>query len=337
MRLFRLAALFCLVAAAASGQDFYRSNALGMQGERLEGEDYSLGDYVLRVTRAESEVRILLNRGQEVRRSVITRLPERRLEERQIEEGLERYLLTGPEGLLEEAYRRDGLVLRRWEFLYGHEGRLRERFFFSNQERLWRDRLYYEPDGGLLSIVRYHADGTVESDGSSSERADWYQRRTRETVRSEVTRYGSGGYRRFLWDEGELVRQEQYEELPEGARIRVAQEGNSILRRLDEQGRILYEEEWAGDSLIIKHEYFYSGELLVEKIEQTGDQRRLFRYRYDEAGTLQAEQRYRNGVPARDIRYGGDDRREEIIYRRGEPFLRVVFENDEEILSERLP
>lgn len=260
----------------------------------------------------------------------------------------------------------------RWVMRVVESGRTTERELYRDGE-LYRRRTEtvgpeglpqevrtVDVEGSLLESKRYRYDGqkrlrTVEVEGGeeesrflsaplsggAGESEEVLQEGGREENVRNVYRYDETGrlVRRSRYIDGELheeVRQEYG-----GGELRLRTEAyprdrRRVVTRYSDEGLPVEEELYEAERLTrrIERSYDEEGRLLMELIEAR--ESREFRYAYDEAGEIQREEEYLNGTILTRTRYEENDRRVEIQFRQGEPFLRSYFDDDRRVREEVL-
>lgn len=279
-----------------SNQEFLPIEAIG----EAEREEYR---YVMQVTESgRTTERDLFRDGELYRRRIET---------------------TGPDGLPQEVRTLDaeGSLLESKRYRYDRQRRLRgvevtggeetSRFLSGNpagavgeNEEVLQES---SPEGSVRSLFRYDEAGRLVR------RLTYVDGETVEEVQNE---YSSGALR---------LRTERY-----------PRERRRVIVRYDEAGLPVEEERYEAGRLTrrIARSYNEEGLLLRELIE--GRERREFRYEYDEEGEVLQEDEYLNGTLLKRVRHEEKDRRVEIQFRQGEPFLRTYYEGDSRLREEVL-
>lgn len=166
-----------------------------------------------------------------------------------------------------------------------------------------------------------------------------------ETTQSErvraVFRYDEAGrlISRRRYRDGELI-EDVSQEFSDGAiRLRTEEyprERRRVVISYSDEGLPVEEEHYEAGRLVsrVQKSYDDEGRVVRELVEER--ETREFLYSYDEEGELLQEEELLNGTLYRRTRYEPGDRRVEIRFRQGEPFLRTYYEGDLRLREEVL-
>lgn len=326
------------VAIPTHSAELYRSNAVGIQGELISPDDPEQPEYLLEVSSIDgTEIRRLLNAGQEVRRVEVIRDGTTTTEEVFRDDLLEsRTVLRDDGALLSETHYSGGTLTERWEYHY--EGSLLTgRDVYGPTDLLVYRELYsYWRDGTLRSMVKE----------DESETRTEYRYRDGRLEEEWVSRPGEA--ERFEFDvAGRLVIRELYagDELTEqevrlywgtdgGSLLKlvVMSAGEKIVRRgFDERGRMISERVEESGNLVSELTRTFDEEFLVLEVETDNEGRRRWEYEYSEEGDQEQVAYLEDGklVEVSHLLLGPAeapaDRMVEL-FNRGEPVLRIYYE-----------
>lgn len=297
------AALLSPLSLPAQEGELYRSNEEFLPIEAIGEAERGEYRYVMRVIESGRTIeRELFRDGELYRRRVET---------------------SGPEGLPQEVRTVDA------------EGSLLEsrRYRYDRQRRLRGVEV-----SGVEEASRFL---TGYPAGAAGESEEVLQENSPEGSIRSIYRYDEAGrlVRRTSYTDGEAVEDVQNEYASGELRLRrevYPRERRRVIVRYDEAGLPVEEEQYEAGRLTrrIERSYDEAGLLIRELIE--GRETREFRYKYDQAGEILQEEEYLNGTILKRVRYDENDRRVEIQFRRGAPFLRTFFDDDRRIREEVL-
>ncbi|MFP4426283.1 MAG: hypothetical protein ACLFPP_07485 [Spirochaetaceae bacterium] len=287
----------------AQEEGLYRSNEQFLPIEPIGEGERSEYTYVMRVTVSDRGTERELFRNGELYRVRI---------ETEGADGLPREITTSDaEGTLLEA---------RW-YRYDRQRRLRG-----------VEVVGIEEESRFLSGIPSGEAGLTEEvleEGNESER-----------VRA-VFRYDEAGrlIGRSRYRDGELIEEVSQEFSGGAVRLRTEEyprERRRVVTVYNEQGFPVEEEQYEAGRLVSRIEKSYDDEgRVVRELVEERESRELL-YSYGEEGELTREEELLNGTLYRRTRYEPGDRRVEIRFRRGEPFLRTYFEGDSRLREEVL-
>jgi hypothetical protein len=334
-------ALFCVMlftAGPLSSVELYGSNAVGIQGDRLEPGDSDMPEYVLEVSAdGSSEVRRLLHEGVEIRR-VETLRDGTTVTERTYEEDLlQRETIRRDDGtFLREALFSDGEFIELWEFIYEGELLVAREVVGPGDVLMYRETYSYWRDGTLRAIVKEEGSQVRTEyryrDGRLEE--EWVSR----PGEAERFEFDSGGRLviRELHVGDELAEQEVrlYWAADSASVLKevVVSEGDRITRRgYDERGRLTSEQVEESGRIIRELTRVFAEDLLVREVETDSRGQRSWEYAYTEEGERERETYREDGelVEVTHLVLAADqapaDRMVEL-FNRGQAVLRVYYE-----------
>lgn len=336
-------AIAFLVADQAWTVELYRSNAVGIRGERLNEDSEDQPEFVLEVSyESGMEIRRLLEEGIEIHREEISR-DGSGVTERVYEDGeLVRETVRDSEGrLLSEIQYTEGAVSERSVYEY-EDGFLASRSVYSADDSFrYREAYSYWRDGSLRSIVKEEeGEARTEYRYRNGRLEEEWISRPGESERFEFDAAGRLVMRE-LFSGGTLIEQEVriYRGLDSGSLLKqvIVSSGDTVTTRdYDERGRLVGE-TLEDDGVVVRRlERTFSEDLLVSETEVDSEGRRSWQYEYSDHGE-RVSTSYREDGELVEIEYSrvpgdnvpGDsvpaDRVTEL-YNRGELVLRIYYE-----------
>lgn len=291
--------LLMLTAAGLGAQDWYRSTASGVPGDRLS-DGPSASGWSLAVERSgEQESRSLYKDGTLRGTTVFIRRNGRLIarEERDAE----------------------GVPVSRVEYAYDSEGNPRAVFIGTDINGLNSERIT------TRQTVSADGKGLRTADGSGEE----WRIRELDSSRNPV--------RQVSLDEGALVEQTSWERRDDGTLIEEVREtGNDVIRsRYDRDGRLV-EEILTRNSAVVRTRFYQWNEgNLVEIVEQ-GEGRVEVRQMTWIGDRRTDEVRQIDGVTVSETSWSSDDERIETLFRDGAPVIRVYWKGGTRVREEFL-
>jgi len=345
-----MAAVF-LGAPLTHSAELYRSNAVGIQGTRIDPDDAGQQDpdqteYILEITFANgTEIRRLLNAGEEVQRVEVVRDGTTTTEAVFQDDLLESRAVRRDDGvLLNETRYSGGTLTERWEYHYDGSLLSSREVFDSADELLYRESYSYWRDDTLRSMVKEdQSEIRTEyryNDGRLEE--EWVSR-PGESERFEFDGAGRLVIRE-LFAGDELAEQEVriYWGTESGSLLKlvVVSSGDEITRRgYDERGRLTSERREESGDLISELVRTFGEEHLLLEVETDDGGTRRWEYEYTDEGDDERVTYYEDGqlVEVRHLVIGPDDGRDDgreglqanrmtELFNRGEPVLRIYYD-----------
>jgi len=326
---------------AGASAELYRSNAVGIRGERLvPGEESP--EYVLDVTSSgNTEIRELLKDGEPIQRTEITRdgssVTERVFEGEQIQ----RETVRKSDGTIQqETLYADGEITERSDYGYSNN-RLATRTVTDSSGNLrFVEQYSYWRDGTLRSIVKEDASETRTEyrykDGRLEE--EWVSR----SERAERFEFDPAGRLviRELFENDDLLEQEVriYWGSDSASLLKqvVVGAGDDITKRdYDERGRLVRETVEQSGTIVRVLDRTFEGDLLVAETEKDSDGTRSWKYDYDGEDRIRTSY-YEDDQIIEITSYRLDESdlpatRMTELYNRGEPVLRIYYEGENRI------
>jgi hypothetical protein len=326
-----------------SEETVFRSNEIGMTIEKITDFRRDEFEFILVIEENEEEqTRTLYRNGEEIKRWATSFLPGKKeivkLYEKSI---LARETEFQLNRVTEERFYTEGSITEIHFYNYDKDGLKRIEVTDGQREVLYTLHYIRTGSGRLKQVEKRTPEGASivsrynYSKGSLVE--EWHGKE--ET--GEYFRFSGDGnsISSEEWEGVELVRVKQYmEDVAEGRKSveKNYKTGVTTYVSYDEQDRIIYEKVVKDEKLIKESNYIYEEGNRVLKRVHTPGLWEVWTYRYNESEELEEERYLRNGEPATVTVITGEDRYYEDIYRRGEPFLRVYYEDDIKISEEFL-
>jgi hypothetical protein len=319
---------------------YFRSNELGMALEEIGWYRTDEASYVLEVrTEPDREVRVLLHDRVEIRR-----WERSRRQARVYEAGLlsEVELLDSRGRTAELREYREGALMRRTAFTYPRPSEVVATSFDAEGRTEFTERTLLTAQGSLRN-VRRESPGGEGSQFSLSMAADrLLEERAAADEHSLVKRYDSRGRlsEQERWAGDKLVERETLQYRGEGRTLersvtREAAAGRTVTRSYDDKGR--------EESVLVEQ----SGKIVEELVHERDGEGRVVRttkraaegleqwsYAYGTDGELVREEFRRRGSLERVTLFESEGRRIEELFRRGELFLRVTYQDGEKVREE---
>ncbi len=320
------------------GQDYYRSNSIGMVFEKIPDYRFDEFNWVIKLTKDGAvETRVIYFKGEEIKRL-----------EYYIEDNLLMVSEYVSNNLVRIEKQLDGLVLK--EEFYNDKGSVRT-FIYEWFERQLHKTTYLENDihiyddifiigdyGRIKQIRRLYNESKLSTSGfgysNQGISTEWHG----TDNELSIYRYENGKVVQIEnWQDGILSRTKTFTATDSGS---IVTEHDfladiKIEQLFDSDNKILSDETRDGSN-IKKSTYIYEGDLLVEKrIASSGiRQKHLFSYNSD--GSLKYEKILMKDMLIKEIFYDFGEKKEEKVYRNNSLLLIVLYENGEKIGEERI-
>jgi antitoxin component YwqK of YwqJK toxin-antitoxin module len=332
-------------------QEYYRSNPLGMQFERIGPDGLTEYPYVLKIEQ-KGDVRseTLFKDKEEVERTEQVLFPSGELKtEREYRKG---------ELIRTRKYRSDGLIqhIEEYEegeltgiFTYRYSGKTLSSIELTEEggEKVYTDYYRYTLDGFLRQIKREFPDGSYRIShyryADDSLITEWHKKNpAAETpAKTVVSHYNSKGnlVKQTSYRSGEKISSTEYIYKEEGKgeleqTIHIGPERIRTVRTFGADGSLVEEVVERDEETISEVRYIYEEGLLKRKtVLREGVEERM-EYRYDEEGTLYEEAYYREDALLVVTRYTESDSYQEDIYDEEELVLRVYYQKGKVIKKE---
>ncbi|MBN2051003.1 MAG: hypothetical protein JW760_11195 [Spirochaetales bacterium] len=319
-----------------SGEDYYRSNALGMPLEEIPSFRTDDFEFFLLVEEEETkEVRRLFSGSEELKKWIFLYLPDGEIHETE-EQGTERIFRIKKEGrVLSERVEEGGELLENRVFFYDDTG-LFKKEISGPEGLLYTDHFDRAGDGRLRKVKRAYADGRVALShfitGSSGPVEEIYRDGDNETL----FRYKNGVLRmEEIRVKDELISKTEF--FPEERLSRTEDYGSDeiILRKTDKDDRVLWETIESPEGLARK-DYQWDGDLLMVETRRAEGVLERWEYGYTPEGALAFKMYYRGKILRNKRIFQDDENYYDLVFRDGEPLLKVYYENHVQVRTEYL-
>jgi YD repeat-containing protein len=338
--------LLSLWSSAHGETVYYRSNALAMPLEALAGGKPTGRGYEIAVERSSGrEVRLLYRDGEEVERRERYFGPDGHLTEQKLFAGQtisSHFFYDALERAVQERLYQGGVLEKRVEYTYGPDALLSSAAYDADGAPVYTESYAYAGSGLLREVVRRYADGSLAIYSYGFADKLLVEERLGREEEVVISHYDAAG-RPTEWGyyrDGELLEKKQWTYYGETGGLRTQVEtdlaGDVTTRTdYDEQGRLVAEEQ--SGSVVSETVVSRDAEGRLDARTTTGREgKEDWRYTYDEAGLLLREDYYSKGRLEKSRVYTAEDTWYEEIYRQGEIFLRVYYENDRKVKEEFL-
>lgn len=310
--------------------DYYRSNALGMELERIDSTRIGRYSFVLEVrTDQNTETRIVTRDGNEYRRWVTVSGTDGAFTERYFENGVIKSEITFIDRTISaETLYADGEVDERREYLY-ERGLLSGLTVKGPNDVVIVSMTYHRAaDGRLRRIVRHvQEERAVDSYGFAD--GVLYQEWHGTSGEGALTRYSQRkAVSEEKWDGQDLSRIESTDRGVDSVTRTVVVPGDEtrIERVFDRQDQLLSERtDTAGMNVEVVDHVYDANDRLKKTVRVTEGVREVWEYQY---GRDEYERTVRYSVNDSIVKvthHTGEDSYHEDIYRNGEAVLRVFF------------
>ncbi len=341
----KLLLFYCLVLASSclTAEELFRSNSIGMPLEKISPYRQDNFEYVLRISDdlPDTLVKILLKEGREHRKWV----------ERETDGGRTVTVFEEEKKTEETVFSDGGRIERIISFTAAEEIEAELVYHYSGGEvthidaldaageRLYRIEYSMGKYGRLRKMKRIYPEQISESlytFGTDSVSSEWH---------------GSGGRGdlfRFEKDQ-QLTALENWKDLEKTAETTYSYDGGTMeysaavdysanivtktwYNRKGLEERSLSE---SGGMLIAEKVYTYNeDDDVLEKRLWTPGTRERWEYTYSAPEEREGELHYKNGILVSKIEYIDDSTYYEYLYRRGKPFLKITYVDDEKVGEE---
>ncbi len=325
-------------------QEYYRSNNMGMELEKIGVYEKEESEYFLTVEKNElKKTKNLFMNGEFLKKWEIFYNSEGKIE---------KVVETEKERMVETVY--NGSRIQH-ENTYT-DGKLTERteYFFAGKRDGYRTETY-DSDGKLVSKKGYtrSGDGKMSSvktlDSNENEKGLSVYSFSENDIKDEWQKSDDGGGRFFSyingnisyvenWKGDEMVSREVFfysdDVLVKTVETFTAEGGKSFIRKYDDRKRIISETEKKGDSVIKTVYNTFENDNLVKKIITAESYTEKYLYSYD-GDVLAGEEFYRNGDIRKRVFYTSENEYYEDLYSDNRKYMRIYYRDDEKYKIER--
>jgi len=334
----------------------YRSNALGMELERISQSERGTYDYVLEVSRSGStESRTLYNGSQTAWQLERTfDAAGRTVREERFEGGnpvwARRFDASGR--IMEERqYKGDGTVNELISYAYQGNLLVSRRSEGGSGKLRYTDTLSYYGAGKLREVKRTFPDGRTRTAHYAMADGRLLEERFSTESGGSLLRYNEAGrlaYRE-VWDGKDVTEIAWYSYSHSGSsgaadahpvwlseeRTVHKPEGSETVVNYDRQGRRtrVEEKDASGNRVsLTRYEYGENGPVSVTR--DTGNRNMTTTYRYNEDGSLFEKRVTRDGVLTEVVVHTGPERHYEERYKDGELYVRTFYQGEDRTREE---
>ena len=328
--------IFLFISTVLPGQDYYRSNSIGMVFEKISSfrlDDY---DWTIKISNnGSAELRSLYHRADEVKKleyinegnnlTINEYVSDRLLHTEHIENGLT---------LSEKYFKDDGIV---GEYVYEWENRQLHRVVYTeNEDLIYEDFFVIDEKGRIQQIRRLYETGNKQLAGFSytgdAISTGWYGK--------------NKDFLLYRYDNGKIVEIDTWLNavLNSTVKFTFSESGKTavekdiitdktIVRTYDSSDHILSEETREGSSYE-KIVFQYENNLLLQKKISSSGLRERHSYEYFDDKSLKLERILKNNLLFKEIFYENEDKTKEKIYKNGNLVLIISYENGVELNQE---
>lgn len=333
-------------------QEYYRSNSLAMEMERIQDSQPFEMDKVEWLL----EKKVSGN-------SILSTLYHYGIPEKSITREYNNYDI-----LIYYSVRNKGILSE--ENRFGDDGAILEEAVFTGTGTLdWKNIYEYTDNGRILRIVRQNSEGEeiseldyrirkngsirniTQSDNDLSEhRESWngfggilfMEERNSDSERELIYRNNKGLIeKKIRYRNNQKIDDENYSYSSGGEISKIVKtdyvNGESSIQTMNMSGQIVSEEKLVGEELIYRILYFYSDSKLSVKEKKGAALRERWEYVYID-DELSVESYYRQGdlEQKKTITDQNSNSYEILLYNHGEAFMNLVYDNDVKIREEYL-
>ncbi len=327
--------VFLLVSSVLFGQNFYRSNSIGMVFEQISSLRLDDFDWTVKIsTNGKTESRLLYHNGNEVKKLeyvkegsnlIITEyISDKMVHMKDIENGLI---------ILEKYFKNDGIVEK---YEYEWEDRQLYRTLYSENDHLiYEDFLVVDAKGRIQQIRRLYDSGNKQLAGFSY-------------TNNVVTSGWYGKDRDFLlyrYKDGKVVETDTWRngDLSTTVKFNFSESGKTVIendiltnkttvKKYNLSDKVLSEEIRSGN-YYSKTVFLYENNLLAQKNISSSGLREKHRYEYDADNSLKMERILRDNMLFKEIFYENEKITMEKIYKNEKLVLLITY-NEGEITNE---
>ncbi len=340
MKIYKIFLLFLIVNSLSDflfGEEFYRSNSIGMVFENIPSFRLDEFDWVLKITgENDTETRVLYYRKTEKERTdyiqdeqalVVRRfVNDIPVSEEKIVDGL----------LIEEIkYSKTDPTAK---YLYSWDsGQLEKVSYFSDENHIYDDIYIKQNNGRLKQVRRIYSEKEILSAGyiysDNQLHTEWFD----SGNKAYLYRYsGDKVYRIENWLDDKVVRTVNFS-ANDHVKVVVEKDlltGDEIRKTFDMDDRLLTEIRYLSEG-ISKFEYRYEGSSLIEKKVAASGLREKYLYFYSATDILEKEILFVNGILQKETIYSSGEKVEEKLYKNNNLLLKVFYVNGEKSGEER--
>ena len=329
---------FIFIYTFAFGQDYYRSNSIGMVFEKIPSFRIDDFPWVIKLSKDGAlETRVIYLNGEEKKRLEYFREDDLLVVSEYVLNDLVRIEKLMDGLVVKEEYYKDEATLS--TFIYEWSGRqLQKITYIENDLHIYDDLFIVEEHGPLKQIRRFFNQGEFSTSGfgysNQGIKTEWHG----TDDESSLYRYEDGKIVRIEnWQDGALIRAKTFTPTESGSTVLESDFLTGIeIRKLYDLDDKLLSDETRDGSNIVKYTYLYEGELLVEKKMASPGIRKKHLFYYNNDDSLQSEKIFMDDILIKEIFYDFGKKELEKVYRDNTLILMVFYKNGEEIREERI-
>ena len=341
MKSFFLFLFFCISFFTTTfifGQEYYRSNSIGMVFEKIPV--FRIDDFlwVINISKTDTlEIRTVYFKGEENRRIEYLQKDNLLVISEYVSDELVRIEKQMNGLVVKEEYYKAGAVVS--TFIYEWSGQqLKKTTYIDGDINIYDDLFIAGNNGSLRQIKRVFNTGEVtrsEYGYSNQEiKSEWYG----TDDESSLYRYEDGKVVRIEnWHDDVLVRTKTFSYNDSG---RVVKESDLltgiVVRQMFDMDDKLVSDETRDGSSIEKSTYIYENERLVEKMIASSGIRRKHLFYYNKDNSLKSERIIEDDMLVKEVFYDFGKKEVEKVYRNNSLVLMVFYKNGEKIREERI-
>lgn len=330
--------IFLFTETLIAGQDYYRSNSIGMVFEKIPSFMIDDFPWVIKLSKAgDLETRVIYFKGEENKRLEYFKENNLLTVSEYIANDLVKTVKHADGLVLKEEYYKDGISVS--AYIYEWSGQqLQKTTYIENNLHIYDDIFVIESTGRIKQIRRLYNESGYSTSGFGYSNdvisTEWHG----TSDKSSIYRYEDGKIVQIEnWKDGILIRTKTLTPTDSGREVIESDllTGIVIRQLFDLDDKILSEETRDGSN-IIKCTYMYEEDLLVEKKIASSGVRKQHFFQYNSDSSLQSEKILNNNILMKEIFYDFGEKEVEKIYRDNSLILIVSYKNGEKIKEERI-
>jgi hypothetical protein len=340
MRKIIFTAFLFSVLTSAWSFDYYESNMLGMKFGSVMIAPPEDSEFILRVEiNGEMEVQTLFNADEIYFSRTIERVDNKNVETT-VKGNVTETVIRKKGLMISEAKKENGKPIELVQYNYEQE-RLESSVYSSGEEEVYTETYSYTPESRLLDVKRVYSDGVKGAISSfmfkgGRIRNFW----SKDIVGQSLLKFDNEGifFSEILSDDGwsetrEYGRDEygrKFERIRNGS-------GELVYLVFSEAGSLLSSTAYDAEGVKTEQQLFlWDDELLVHLTVKKDLSVEKYIYEYDGNGKLLNESYSVNGSIIQETIYHDENERVELLFKYGEPILRLTYRDGERVSTEQL-
>ncbi len=329
--------IFLLISSVLFGQDFYRSNSIGMVFEKISSfrlDDY---DWTIKISGdGSAELRSLYHRGDEVKKLEYIREGSNLTINEYVSDGLVHMEHIENGLILFEKYFNDNGIIGKYEYEWNNDRQIYRIVYTENEHLVYTDVFVIDVKGRLQQIRRLYDTGNQQLAGFSYTNdvvtTGWYGK-NKDFL---LYRYSNGKIVEIdTWSSGVLSSTVKFI-FSESGKTVIDNDiiiDKTTVKIYDSSENILSEEIRNGNSYE-KTIFSYDNNLLIQKKISSSGLRKEYNYEYYDDKSLKLEKVLKDNMLFKEIFYENEDKTKEKIYKNGNLVLIITYENEVKINEE---